>query len=44
MTSTDELYEAPALIEIGDYAELTRCVWGGDCTDFLGCGTAWICV
>nr|2LS1_A Chain A, Uncharacterized protein [Streptomyces sviceus ATCC 29083] len=20
------------------------CVWGGDCTDFLGCGTAWICV
>lgn len=38
------VYEAPALVEIGDFADLTMCVWWGDCIDFLGCGLAPICV
>jgi hypothetical protein len=37
------IYEAPALREIGDFDELTKCLGIGSCTDFLGCGRAIIC-
>jgi hypothetical protein len=41
MTAT---YEKPALREIGDFDELTKCLKPGSCTDFLGCGNAVVCL
>jgi hypothetical protein len=35
-----ENYEAPALREVGDFDELTKCLGVGSCNDFLGCGYA----
>jgi hypothetical protein len=38
-----QIYEAPALREVGDFDELTKCLGVGSCVDFLGCGRAIIC-
>jgi hypothetical protein len=38
-----ENYEAPALREVGDFDELTKCLGVGSCNDFLGCGYAIVC-
>lgn len=38
------VYEPPTLTAIGDFTELTLCVWWGPCRDFLGCGLAPICI
>ncbi|MER7580187.1 lasso RiPP family leader peptide-containing protein [Kitasatospora sp. NPDC097691] len=38
------VYETPALVEIGDFTELTLCTPWGSCRDFLGCGSAPVCV
>ena len=37
------VYEAPALQEIGDFEELTMCLWDGICHDICG-GWAAICI
>lgn len=37
------VYEPPALQEIGDFDDLTKCLGIGSCTDFLGCGRAVVC-
>ncbi len=37
-------YEAPTLRDLGDFEELTKCLWTGRCRDFLGCGRAIICI
>jgi hypothetical protein len=36
--------EIPALHEIGDFGDLTMCVWWDPYRDFLGCGWAPICI
>jgi hypothetical protein len=38
-----ETYDAPALQEIGDFGELTKCYPFGSCTDLCG-AQAWICL
>ncbi|MFE6908571.1 aborycin family tricyclic lasso peptide [Streptomyces erythrochromogenes] len=38
-----EIYEAPALQEVGDFDELTKCLGTGSCRDFVGCGYAIVC-
>lgn len=42
MTAT-ATYEKPALREVGDFDELTKCLGVGSCNDFLGCGYAIVC-
>ncbi|GAA3502079.1 aborycin family tricyclic lasso peptide [Streptomyces albogriseolus] len=37
------IYEPPALQEIGDFDELTKCLGIGSCNDFAGCGYAIVC-
>jgi hypothetical protein len=37
------IYEPPALQEIGDFDELTKCLGVGSCDDFAGCGYAIVC-
>lgn len=37
------VYEPPALEEIGDFEELTQCLWKGICNDVCG-GRAVVCV
>ena len=43
LRSEEPVYEAPALQEIGDFEELTKCLWNGICHDICG-GWAVICV
>ncbi|OKI03033.1 hypothetical protein AMK13_28750 [Streptomyces sp. CB02056] len=37
------IYEPPALHEVGDFDELTKCLGIGSCQDFVGCGYAVVC-
>jgi hypothetical protein len=42
MTTHEETYESPALVEVGGFAELTLGAGPEDCVDWWG-GDAWFC-
>ncbi|WP_412768274.1 lasso RiPP family leader peptide-containing protein [Actinomyces israelii] len=37
-------YTAPKMVVLGNFSDVTRCLWWGECRDFLGCGLAPICI